>query len=45
MLAHPELQRLRRVSLLTRDAMPLYAQLGFQANAGSQTYMEYRDDG
>lgn len=45
MLAHPQLQGLRRVSLLTRDAAPLYAQLGFQANAGTQTYMEYRDEG
>src|SRR5213594_177610 len=28
MLAHPQLQGLRRVSLLTRDAAPLYAKLG-----------------
>ncbi len=43
MLAHPQLQGLRRVSLLTRDAAPLYTQLGFTPGAGSLTYMEYRD--
>jgi len=41
MLAHPQLQGLRRVTLLTRDAAPLYAQLGFTPSAGSLTYMEY----
>ena len=45
MLAHPQLQGLRRVSLLTRDAASLYAQLGFRPSAGSLTYMEYRDPG
>src|SRR6266487_206447 len=44
MLAHPQLQGLRRVSLLTRDAAPLYAQLGFRQGAGSLKYMEYRDE-
>ena len=43
MLAHPQLQGLRRLSLLTRDAASLYAQLGFRPSAGSLTYMEYRD--
>jgi len=43
MLAHPELQGLRRVSLVTRDAAALYAQLGFTPSSGSLTYMEYRD--
>jgi len=43
MLAHPQLQGLRRVSLLTRDAAPLYAQLGFRPGAGSLKYMEYCD--
>src|SRR5437762_11801641 len=43
MLAHPQLQGLRRISLLTRDAAPLYAQLGFRPGAGSLKYMEYRD--
>src|SRR5216117_4394040 len=45
MLAHPQLQGLRRVSLLTRDAAPLYAKLGFTPSAGSLTYMEYREGG
>jgi len=43
MLAHPQLQGLRRVSLLTRDAASLYTQLGFTQSAGSLTYMEHRD--
>jgi GNAT superfamily N-acetyltransferase len=43
MLGHPQLQGLRRVSLLTRDAAPLYVELGFRPNAGSLTYMEYCD--
>src|SRR5438128_7913775 len=45
MLAHPELQGLRRVSLLTRDAAALYARLGFTPGAGSLTYMEHRARG
>jgi GNAT superfamily N-acetyltransferase len=40
MLSHPELQGLRRVALLTRDAAPLYAGLGFTPGAGPLTYME-----
>jgi GNAT superfamily N-acetyltransferase len=40
MLAHPELQGFRRVSLLTLDAQPLYAKLGFTPGAGALTYME-----
>jgi N-acetylglutamate synthase-like GNAT family acetyltransferase len=40
MLAHPDLQNLRRVSLLTRDAAPLYASLGFTEGPGSLIYME-----
>jgi ribosomal protein S18 acetylase RimI-like enzyme len=40
MLAHPELQGLRRVSLLTRDQMPLYAGLGFGTDLGEHVYME-----
>ncbi|HYT05801.1 MAG TPA: GNAT family N-acetyltransferase [Gemmatimonadales bacterium] len=43
MLAHPQLQGLRRVGLLTRDAAPLYTQLGFTPSTGSLTYLEYRD--
>ena|SRR2546423_804094 len=42
MLAHPQLQGFRRVSLLTRDAVPLYGQLGFRPTAGTLTYMERR---
>jgi GNAT superfamily N-acetyltransferase len=42
MLAHPELQGLRRVALLTRDAANLYAGIGFSVGPGSLTYMERR---
>jgi GNAT superfamily N-acetyltransferase len=40
MLAHPELQTLRRVALLTRDAADLYAQIGFSEGPGPLIYME-----
>ena len=40
MLAHPELQGLRRIALLTRDAAPLYAGLGFTRGPGPLIYME-----
>jgi len=42
MLDHPDLQGLRRVGLVTRDAVPLYARLGFTTNTGALTYMERR---
>lgn len=42
MLAHPELQGLRRVALLTRDAAELYAGLGFSMGPGALIYMERR---
>lgn len=42
MLAHPDLQRLRRVALLTRDAEALYAGLGFTVGPGPLIYMEHR---
>jgi GNAT superfamily N-acetyltransferase len=42
MLAHPELQGLRRVALLTRDGASLYAGVGFTEGPGSLTYMERR---
>ena len=42
MLAHPELQGLRRVALLTRDAAELYAGMGFSVGPGSLIYMERR---
>lgn len=40
MLAHPGLQGLRRVALLTRDAAELYAGVGFTVGPGSLVYME-----
>jgi GNAT superfamily N-acetyltransferase len=42
MLAHPQLQGLRRVALLTRDAADLYAGVGFSVGPGSLIYMERR---
>jgi hypothetical protein len=42
MLAHPEVQQLRRVALLTRDARELYADLGFTEGPGALIYMEHR---
>jgi ribosomal protein S18 acetylase RimI-like enzyme len=42
MLAHPDLQGLRRVALLTRGAAALYAGIGFTVGSGSLTYMERR---
>jgi N-acetylglutamate synthase-like GNAT family acetyltransferase len=41
MLAHPGLQGLRRVALLTRDAADLYARVGFTVGPGSFIYMEH----
>jgi N-acetylglutamate synthase-like GNAT family acetyltransferase len=45
MLAHPELQGLRRVALLTRDAAGLYAQIGFSQGPGPLIYMERKPPG
>jgi GNAT superfamily N-acetyltransferase len=42
MLAHPGLQGLRRVALLTRDAANLYTGVGFTVGPGSLIYMERR---
>ncbi len=39
-LAHPELQGLRRMVLATRDAHALYLQFGFKALAAPTTFME-----
>lgn len=39
-LAHPELQGLRRWLLATRDAHALYAQYGFRALAKPESFME-----
>ncbi len=41
-VAHPDLQGLRRFALLTADAVALYEGLGFQVGAGELTYMERR---
>lgn len=44
-LAHPELQGLRRIALATRDAHALYARYGFTALARPETFMErYRPE-
>ena len=42
MLDHPELQGLRRVGLLTSDAVSLYRRLGFTTELGELTYMDRR---
>ena len=42
-LAHPDLQHLRRISLLTLHAEALYAPFGFAADSGASTYMELRN--
>lgn len=39
-LAHPDLQRLRRIALLTRDSPELYARFGFSPGPGALSYME-----
>jgi GNAT superfamily N-acetyltransferase len=45
MLGHPELQDVRRVALLTRDAADLYAWMGFSEGPGSLIYMERKPPG
>ena len=40
--AHPDLQRLRRMHLATRDAHGLYAQFGFRPLTGVDRWMEVR---
>src|SRR5690349_18160900 len=42
LLAHPDLQGLRRVTLFTRDARQLYEKLGFSTEMPASTYMEMR---
>lgn len=42
-LAHPELQTLRRWSLMTRDAHQLYARYGFRIPPQPERYMEMVD--
>jgi ribosomal protein S18 acetylase RimI-like enzyme len=41
-LAHPDLQGLRRIALLTRDAQALYERFGFSTGMATSTYMERR---
>ena len=43
-LAHPQLQYLRRITLLTGNAQDLYAKYGFSSDLGNLTYMELRPD-
>lgn len=42
-LAHPDLQGLRRLALVTLDAQALYQSFGFGTDTGALTYMERRD--
>ena len=44
MLEHPELQGLRRVSLLTRDAERFYRRLLFTSDLAGLTYLERRPE-
>ncbi len=41
-LAHPDLQGLRRIALWTRDASGLYERYGFSTDMPASTYMERR---
>src|SRR4051812_44626370 len=41
-LAHPDLQGLRRIALFTRDARALYERYGFSTNPPTSVYMELR---
>lgn len=43
-LAHPQLQGLRRIALLTRDAIGFYTRAGFTAELGDRNYLERRPD-
>ena len=40
LVEHPDLQGLRRMALLTRDAQTLYEKFGFSAKPTRSTYME-----
>jgi GNAT superfamily N-acetyltransferase len=42
LLAHPDLQGLRRIALWSRDAAPFYAHYGFSTEMPASTYMELR---
>lgn len=41
-LAHPDLQGLRRIALFTRDARRLYEKYGFSTETAKSIYMELR---
>jgi GNAT superfamily N-acetyltransferase len=41
-LAHPDLQGLRRIALFTRDARRLYEKYGFSTDMPASVYMELR---
>ena len=41
-VSHPDLQGLRRIALLTRDARALYEKFGFTTEMPRSTYMERR---
>jgi N-acetylglutamate synthase-like GNAT family acetyltransferase len=41
-VAHPDLQGLRRIALWTRDARTLYEQFGFTTVTSASAYMELR---
>ena len=43
LMAHPEVQGLRRLMLVTRDAQTLYAGFGFAALAAPERHMERTD--
>jgi GNAT superfamily N-acetyltransferase len=43
LLAHPDLQGLRRIALWTRDARALYERFGFSTDMPASTYMELRN--
>jgi GNAT superfamily N-acetyltransferase len=45
LLAHPDLQGLRRLALVTRDAHPLYRRFGFETLASTERHMEIARSG
>lgn len=44
LMAHPELQTIRRWTLYTRDAHTLYARFGFQVEPAPERHMVYRPE-
>lgn len=43
-MAYPELQKLRRICLATKDAQTLYEKFGFEISKGLGTYMEIKQE-